>query len=127
MDCYNELFADLWARPLRLTPERRAKIKARLKSYSVEEICQAIRNIRASPYHCGENEGGKVYATPEFICRNDSTVDKWLKSVSVRRADATENRFGGKAPSEVKAYIESSLAAFMARKEAMTGGAGGSS
>jgi len=33
----------------------------------------------------------------------------------------------GHAPPEVKAYIESSLAAFMARKEAMTGGAGGSS
>lgn len=126
MDCYNEVFAGLWARPLRLTPERRAKIRARLKSYSVEEICQAIRNIRASPYHCGENEGGKVYATPEFICRNDSTVDKWLKFVPVKRTGAAENRFGGKAPPEVKTLVNGSISAFFARKEAMASGSGGS-
>ncbi len=78
MDYYNELFGDLWARPLKLTDERRRKIQARLRTYSVEELKTAIRNIRASPFHCGENDKGQVYATPEFIFRNDSQVDKWL-------------------------------------------------
>lgn len=80
MDCYNQTFSGLWARPLRLTPDRKAKIKARLSTYTADEICQAIKNIRASPFHCGENDSGKIYATPEFVCRNDGMVDKWLNT-----------------------------------------------
>jgi len=81
MDYYNQVFSGLWARPLRLTRERRAKIKARLRTFSVNELMAAISNIRQSAFHCGENDKGRVYATPEFIFRNDSQVDKWLKAV----------------------------------------------
>lgn len=91
MDCYNQTFSGLWARPLRLTPDRKAKIKARLSTYTVEEICQAIKNIRASPFHCGENDSGKIYATPEFICRNDGMVDKWLNTKAPKGEDETES------------------------------------
>lgn len=79
MDFYNEVFRDLWKSPLQLTSERRRLIKARLKKHSVAELCEAIRTIRASPFHCGQNDAGTVYATPEFILRNDSKVDEWLK------------------------------------------------
>jgi len=81
MDYYNQVFTGLWARPLRLTRERRAKIKARLRTFSADELMTAINNIRQSAFHCGENDKGRVYATPEFIFRNDSQVDKWLKVV----------------------------------------------
>jgi len=79
MDEYNRIFADLWAKPLTLTADRKRKIQARLKTFTVDELVTAMKNIRASPFHCGENDRRQVYATPEFICRNDGQVDKWLK------------------------------------------------
>ena len=79
MDEYNRIFADLWAKPLTLTADRKRKIQARLKTFTVDELVMAMKNIRASPFHCGENDRRQVYATPAFICRNDGQVDKWLK------------------------------------------------
>jgi len=79
MDEYNRIFAGLWARPLALTADRKRKIQARLKTFTVDELITAMQNIRASPFHCGENDRRQVYATPEFIFRNDGQVDKWLK------------------------------------------------
>jgi len=76
---YNEVFKDCWSKPLLLTPQRKKKISARLKNFTPEELKIAIRNIRASPFHCGNNDKGRIYATPDFIFRNDETVDKWLK------------------------------------------------
>jgi len=78
-DYYNEVFKDCWSKPLLLTPQRKKKISARLKNFTPEELKTVIRNIRASPFHCGENDKGRIYATPEFIFRNDEIVDKWLK------------------------------------------------
>lgn len=92
MEHYNRVFKELWARPLKLTDDRRQKIKARLRSFRCEELCRAIDNIRASPFHCGDNDSGKVYATPEFIFRNDGQVDKWLKvkPITAKRVDPSE-------------------------------------
>lgn len=85
-DYYNEVFKDCWSKPLLLTPQRKKKISARLNNFTPEELKVAIRNIRASPFHCGDNDKGRIYATPEFIFRNDEIVDKWLKE---------EPRYGG--------------------------------
>jgi len=30
------------------------------------------------PYMAGKNENGRVYATLEYLLRNDKNVDKWL-------------------------------------------------
>jgi hypothetical protein len=78
MASYNEIFESLWARPLRLTDDRKAKILARRKGYSLDDLKQAIINVRCSAFHCGDNDRNQVYATPEFIFRNDGMVDKWL-------------------------------------------------
>jgi len=78
-DYYNEVFKDCWSKPLLLTPQRKKKISARLRNFTPEELKTVIHNIRASPFHCGENDKGRIYATPEFIFRNDEIVDKWLK------------------------------------------------
>lgn len=95
MEHYNRVFDGLWAKPLKLTKDRRQKIRARLKLFNCEELCGAINNIRTSSFHCGENDAGKVYATPEFIFRNDGQVDKWLKAkpVSRDRADPCSSRY----------------------------------
>src|SRR5690606_40417559 len=76
---YFLMFAVLRARHITLTAYRKRKIQARLNSFTVDELVTAMQNIRASPFHCGENDRGQVYATPEFIFRNDGQVDKWLK------------------------------------------------
>jgi hypothetical protein len=78
MDFYNQEFEGLWKGPLRLTREREQKIKARLKSFTIEELKTAITNLRQSTFHCGNNDKERVYGTPEYLFRNDSQVDTWL-------------------------------------------------
>ena len=78
MDFYNQEFHGLWKGPLRLTKERERQIKARLKSFTVEELKTAITNLRQSAFHCGENDKERIYGTPEYLFKNDSQVDKWL-------------------------------------------------
>ena len=43
---FNQEFEGLWKGPLRLTRERERQIKARLKSFTVEELKAAITNLR---------------------------------------------------------------------------------
>ena len=64
--------------PRKLTKTRKSHIRRRLETYSVAEIKKAIDNIRQSDWHIGRNPDGKVYATPDFIFKNDETVEKWL-------------------------------------------------
>jgi len=78
IDFYNQEFKDLWQGPLRLTRERERQIQARLKTFSLEELQTAIINLRQSSFHCGANDKQRVYATPDYLFRNDSQVDKWL-------------------------------------------------
>jgi hypothetical protein len=78
MDFYNQEFEGLWKGSLRLTRERERQIKARLKSFTTEELKTAITNLRQSAFHCGNNDKEQVYGTPEYLFKNDSQVDKWL-------------------------------------------------
>ena len=84
MDFYNHQFKELWKRPLSLTKEREAHIRQRLAKFAVDELKTAIVNLRASPFHCGKNDKGLVYGTPEFLFRNDTQVDKWLKEKTMK-------------------------------------------
>jgi hypothetical protein len=93
MDFYNQKFSSCWSSPLKFTTEREKHIRARLKNFSVDDLKKAIVNLRASPFHCGENDKGKVYATPEFLFRNDTQVDKWLKEKTMKGgADSDRSR-----------------------------------
>lgn len=56
----------------------RDKINARLKVYSLEQLKQACLNMRKNPHMMGQNDNGTIYATLEYITRNDRNVDKWL-------------------------------------------------
>lgn len=84
MDGFNGIFTGVWE-PLKLTPARRKHIDARLDEFSVDQLLQAARNLRASPFHCGNNDKGMKYATPEFLCRNAEQVEKWLQQAPVSR------------------------------------------
>ncbi|MCX6090204.1 MAG: hypothetical protein NTX88_07545, partial [Candidatus Atribacteria bacterium] len=75
LDFYNQQFDGLWKGKLRFTRERECQIRARLKSFTGEELKEAMVNLRRSSFHCGNNDKEKVYATPEFLFRNDSQVD----------------------------------------------------
>jgi hypothetical protein len=85
MDFYNQEFQGLWKGPLRLTRERERQIKARLKSFSVDELKTAITNLRQSAFHCGNNDKERVYGTPEYLFKNDSQVDKWLNEKTQKK------------------------------------------
>jgi hypothetical protein len=62
----------------KLTPERRAKLRARLKEgYTPEQIRLAIDNVAGSSYHRGENTNGQEYADLTLICRNGSKLEQY--------------------------------------------------
>lgn len=61
------------------TPNRIAKIKARLKDgYTAEQIKQAIDGCRMSDYHMGKNDSGKVYDCLTLICRSAEKLEQFI-------------------------------------------------
>lgn len=58
----------------------RAKIRARFKEgYTVDDLKTAIDGCHRSPYHCGENERGRIYQTLELIVRDSSKVAQFIE------------------------------------------------
>ena len=79
MAAYNDTFSAFWKKPLVLTPKRRKHLRARLKRFSVEDIVQAMKNLRADTWMCGKGKDNTTfYATPEYLFRSDENVEKWL-------------------------------------------------
>ncbi len=61
--------------------KEKSKIHARLKDgYSVDDLKAAIDGCHRSPFHCGENEGGKKYQSLELIVRDASHVATFLET-----------------------------------------------
>lgn len=62
----------------KLTPERAAKIRARLSDgYSEATILRAIRGCASSPHHTGSNETGTRYDDLTLILRNGSKLEQF--------------------------------------------------
>lgn len=61
----------------RATSGRIDKFKTRLKTYSVEEIFEALVNLSTSEWHKGKNDRGWK-ADPDFLLRSDEQIDKFL-------------------------------------------------
>lgn len=70
---------------VKLTDTRKSKILARLKSYSLEEVIQAVKNTSRSPWHLGQNNTGWK-ANLDFIIRSDEQIEK-LRDLSPKRED----------------------------------------
>jgi hypothetical protein len=46
--------------------------------------------MHSDPYMTGKNENGRVYATLEYLTRNDKNVDKWLVQTQKPRSQPQE-------------------------------------
>jgi len=63
------------------TPERRSRVRARLRDSTEDELRVAIRGCKASPFHMGENDGGKIHDELTLICRDRSKVEGFMALV----------------------------------------------
>jgi len=63
----------------KLTPKRRDKIKTRLKSFSIQQLCLAIDGCKSSDYHQGLNDRQTEYNDLELIFRTDDNVEKFME------------------------------------------------
>ena len=105
----------------KLSPDRKAKIQARLKDgYTVEQIKQGIDGNKASPYHQGANDTGAVYDDIELICRNGSKLENFIRIAenganghgkNQPRAIPRNETHNERAARETFEWIEQSLAA----------------
>jgi hypothetical protein len=68
----------------------REKLKTRLKTFSIDQLKTAAVNMHNDPYMTGKNENGRVYATLEYLLRNDKNVDKWLVQKPKTRSQPQE-------------------------------------
>ena len=73
IDAFNRFFNSNF----RLTPARVSKLKLRFKTYTADEIAQALINLSESKFHQGDNDRGWK-ATPDFLIRSDEQIDIWL-------------------------------------------------
>lgn len=78
-DHYQKTFKGLYEIK-KLSDSRKSKVRARLKTYTPDELIKAIDNIRKSDWHMGENPSSKFYATPEFIFRSDEMIEGWIQN-----------------------------------------------
>lgn len=68
-------------RDLKLTKDRRAKYRARLRTYTPDELRTAISNALRDPFFRGENDRSTRYDYPEIVLKNDAAVDRHLEPV----------------------------------------------
>ncbi|MCA1600376.1 MAG: hypothetical protein LC776_01590 [Acidobacteria bacterium] len=59
--------------------DRRAKVEARLREgYTLEQIKTAVLGCKMSPHNQGDNDTGTTYDDIELICRNSSSVERFI-------------------------------------------------
>lgn len=59
--------------------KREKAVTARLKAgYSVDDLQDAVKGCKLSPYHMGENERQTVWDDIELICRDAAHVEKFI-------------------------------------------------
>lgn len=83
MDEVNKMLGGTHA--LKHTRDRKNKMKARLKSFSRDEILKAAYNLSQSPFHMGDNDQHTKYASLDFLIRKDEQIEKWLYSEQLDR------------------------------------------
>jgi len=79
-EAYNkfvERFNEVFQRKHRASQDMIKKMQTRLKNYSLDEIMTALERLGEWDFAHGENDRG-WRATPDFLLRNDSQVDRFL-------------------------------------------------
>jgi hypothetical protein len=92
----------LWAqsgakRAAKLTPRRRSILQARLRDYSVDELCQVLDRAAKSPFHVGQNDSGRFFGDLDHLMGSAEKVDKWLAS-SVKPSPRPNGKVGQPTP-----------------------------
>lgn len=59
----------------KLTAERRSKIEARLRGFSIEDVKKAIDYVAQSEFHRGDNDRNQRYDDITTICVNDTRME----------------------------------------------------
>jgi len=59
------------------TEGRFKKYKARLKTYSYDQLKRALNNITSQPFYKGDNDRGWII-DPDYFLRSDEIIDKAL-------------------------------------------------
>lgn len=75
----------------RFSKRRRAKVRQRLRSFTTEQLKQAVSNACADPFYRGENESGTRYDWLETILKNDEAVERHLERQPERRHGFYDN------------------------------------
>ncbi len=61
----------------RLTPERRKRIVAALKDYPLDDVLDAVRGWRHSPFHAGQNDQQTVYNDLNHCLRDGGRIEQF--------------------------------------------------
>jgi hypothetical protein len=64
--------------PPKFTEKRKKLIRSRLEDYSVEDLILAVTGWRLSDFHCGHNEGGKVYNSLDLLLRDEDKIEQFI-------------------------------------------------
>lgn len=62
----------------KLDDKRRRLIRLALKSYTRNDLCEAISGYQNSPHHMGQNDRGTVYDSIELLLRDAQHIDAGL-------------------------------------------------
>jgi hypothetical protein len=63
----------------KLDDNRRRRIAARLKTFSVDDLKRAIEGVKKSPWHMGDNPGRVVYDGIQTIFKTNDQVEKFIQ------------------------------------------------
>lgn len=86
MDYYNLKTKRNWS----LTDARKKMLKVRLKTFTVEQLKDAIDGITSRPHNLGQNQTNTVYLDFELIFRNDGQVDKYRQDRVAKKTPAVK-------------------------------------
>lgn len=81
-DSVFEHWKSTWGHPgASLDIKRRRRIDARLKKFSVTQVCDAIAGFRNSPWHCGTDPkgDGTIYDGIDTLLRDDAQVENGIR------------------------------------------------
>lgn len=79
IQAYIKTFNSSFSSNYEVTDGRTAKLKTRLKRYTLDQILQATRNLSRSKWHRGEDPKSNGWkASPDFLLDSDEKIDLWL-------------------------------------------------
>jgi len=71
--------------PAKPTTDRKARLKARLKDFSEDELKAAAKNLGNDEFMQGANEQNKRYGTIDYLLRTSTNVNKWLEETQQKK------------------------------------------